>query len=445
MLLSTLIMSVAAVDFRLDCVGKATQVVSNGDTLFFFAGSPELKTSDGSKVDWYLTSDTLNPVLTNSAENYNLSSGDGVAVKVGARWMVRYVFSYSEVEPSLTIETVHPNCRSTELTLAGTIPAIQYTTIGGQLRTLEHDFSVTFTSLAWGGEQWQDSLVVLDHQNLHVGVNPLAERMLKADAVSLVYDAAWRTALALTVDSLHSETVTPVAVASHPVSVTTIRGEKGERSNEVERPVEDGCLSGSAPLDILFKSNPTPAVEFYQWKIYRGTQLVVNRTDEDTRYTFMEPGSYRVVGWVSNAFCPCADAADPDCEVDSTEFTVLVSESFLRVPNAFSPNGDGKNDEFRVEYRSIREFNCQVFNRWGKLVYEWSDPAKGWDGTINGLPAPEGAYYYVIRAMGTDADKNAHYMSKIAYTKKDKNEAQQKAVLGVYQLSGDINLLRGKK
>jgi gliding motility-associated-like protein len=109
----------------------------------------------------------------------------------------------------------------------------------------------------------------------------------------------------------------------------------------------------------------------------------------------------------------------------------------------FTPNGDGTNDEFRVAYRSLREFHCWVYNRWGKLVYEWTDPAKGWDGTIYGKPAAEGAYYYVIRALGTDADKNARYTMKAVYNKK-KLKADE-AMIGVYQLSGDINLLRGKQ
>ena len=73
-------------------------------------------------------------------------------------------------------------------------------------------------------------------------------------------------------------------------------------------------------------------------------------------------------------------------------------------------------------------------------MYEWTDPAKGWDGTINGKPAPEGAYVYVIRALGTDA--TAGYTTKLKYTKA--REKDPTALIGVYQLSGDINLIRGK-
>ena len=140
-----------------------------------------------------------------------------------------------------------------------------------------------------------------------------------------------------------------------------------------------------------------------------------------------------MVGQVSNEYCTS----------DSVETVINISESYLRVPNVFTPNGDGHNDEFRVAYRSLREFHCWVYNRWGKLVYQWSDPDKGCDGMIGGRPAAEGAYFYVIRAMGTDAAKNASYVGlKAVYQKRKTNS--DASVIGVYQLSGDINLIRGK-
>jgi gliding motility-associated-like protein len=134
------------------------------------------------------------------------------------------------------------------------------------------------------------------------------------------------------------------------------------------------------------------------------------------------------------------------CTLDSVTFELKISDSFLEVPNTFTPNGDGSNDEFRVVYKSIKEFHCWVYNRWGKLVYKWDDPAKGWDGTINGRPAAVGAYYYVIRALGTDAEQG--YISSIKYRKEQKegntppNSGPDVTYMGVYQLSGDINLLR---
>jgi gliding motility-associated-like protein len=227
------------------------------------------------------------------------------------------------------------------------------------------------------------------------------------------------------------------AVKHEMTSLATTRGKEGEKSNELNRPTSQKLITGSeysGILEVAFYSNPTLGARFYRWTIYKASTRIVTRFDRDIRYSFAEPGLYRVVSTVNNA----------SCTSDSSEVTVAISESYLTVPNVFTPNGDGKNDEFRVAYRSLKEFHCWVYNRWGKLVYEWDDPAKGWDGTINGRPAAEGAYFYVIRALGTDAPKNASYIGLKAVYKK-KKEKQDASVTGVYQLSGDINLLRGKR
>ena len=68
------------------------------------------------------------------------------------------------------------------------------------------------------------------------------------------------------------------------------------------------------------------------------------------------------------------------------------------MPNAFSPNGDGLNDVFKVgniQYEKMTEF--KVFNRWGQCVYDGSDPQKGWDGTYKGQPAAMDTYYYIVK------------------------------------------------
>ncbi len=66
------------------------------------------------------------------------------------------------------------------------------------------------------------------------------------------------------------------------------------------------------------------------------------------------------------------------------------------LPNAFTPNGDNQNDLFvPYPYCFIEEVDFKVFNRWGQLVFETSDPDLNWDGTnLNGNQLPEGVYYY---------------------------------------------------
>jgi gliding motility-associated-like protein len=67
------------------------------------------------------------------------------------------------------------------------------------------------------------------------------------------------------------------------------------------------------------------------------------------------------------------------------------------VPNAFSPNGDGKNDILYVRGEVVREVSFKVYDRWGEKVFETSDLTKGWDGTFRGQPCEPGVYDYHLQ------------------------------------------------
>jgi gliding motility-associated-like protein len=105
-----------------------------------------------------------------------------------------------------------------------------------------------------------------------------------------------------------------------------------------------------------------------------------------------EPTTYIVYGLASNG---CRN-------VDSVRVNIDYRDN-LFVPNAFSPNGDGKNDVFRVSnitFQKLQEF--RVFNRWGQEIYSTTDPKKGWDGSWKGVPQDLGSYQYMIRVSYPD-------------------------------------------
>jgi len=73
------------------------------------------------------------------------------------------------------------------------------------------------------------------------------------------------------------------------------------------------------------------------------------------------------------------------------------------IPNAFSPNGDGLNDVFRIEgitYQKVVVF--QVFNRYGQLIFSTTNPDTGWDGKFKGKDCDAGVYYYLVRLVYPD-------------------------------------------
>ncbi len=93
----------------------------------------------------------------------------------------------------------------------------------------------------------------------------------------------------------------------------------------------------------------------------------------------------------------------------SKPFTIngAASKDSVFVPNIFSPNNDSKNDFWSVKGDCIKSFNCQIFNRWGSKIYEYTDYINGkWDGTIKNQKASAGVYFYLIDIEYFDGVKN---------------------------------------
>jgi gliding motility-associated-like protein len=84
------------------------------------------------------------------------------------------------------------------------------------------------------------------------------------------------------------------------------------------------------------------------------------------------------------------------CGTSTDDVFVRVFKQ-VKIPNAFSPNGDGINDEWKIiNLITYPEATLQVFNRHGQKVFESRGYARNWNGTYNGQPLPVGTYYYVI-------------------------------------------------
>ena len=176
---------------------------------------------------------------------------------------------------------------------------------------------------------------------------------------------------------------------------------------------------GQAPLEVTFRANPSDMDDYhpsYEWHFRRmeqgkGIKELFVRYEENTQYTFVESGTYNIV---------LKTRLEQDgLELDSVALTVAIAESKLEFPNAFSPNGDGINDVYKAKegWRSIVSFRAIIVNRWGQKLYEWNDPAGGWDGKHNGHDVKDGVYFVQVIAKGADGRD--------------------------YHIRKDVNLLRG--
>jgi gliding motility-associated-like protein len=75
----------------------------------------------------------------------------------------------------------------------------------------------------------------------------------------------------------------------------------------------------------------------------------------------------------------------------------VVKDPNLFHPTAFTPNGDNLNDVFNVFGHYIVDFEMNIFNRWGELLYTTTDIQQGWDGQYKGNAMPEGTYTYIAK------------------------------------------------
>jgi gliding motility-associated-like protein len=132
-----------------------------------------------------------------------------------------------------------------------------------------------------------------------------------------------------------------------------------------------------------------PALGTGHWSILSGSGSFSSASDENASIAGLMVGS-NVLQWeITNGACP------------SKKDQVVITMNGLKVPNSFSPNGDGKNDAFRVpglEYYPGVKF--KVFNKWGNIVYDNNEYKNEWEGRNNDNQLLiDDTYYFVLEVM----------------------------------------------
>ena len=151
---------------------------------------------------------------------------------------------------------------------------------------------------------------------------------------------------------------------------------------------------GNVPLTIQLSNTSTEGL--YEWNFDNGE----TSNDFNPIYEYESVGSYNLSLQLTDEH-ECVDEKTIVIEVQGFDLSINNCEEMF---NAFSPNGDGINDSFSFEENNaISEFSVKIFNRWGSLVYSWTDPNFKWNGlSFDGDNLTEGVYYYLMNATGQD-------------------------------------------
>jgi len=184
----------------------------------------------------------------------------------------------------------------------------------------------------------------------------------------------------------------------------------------------NGCIDSTTFTDTLtvmqtpvadFKWSPDPITMFntqvlfteyslyantYEWSFPGASPNSSTNESQMVLYPDGQTGTYYVT-LIATSYLGCADTV--------TKEVVILPEVIIYAPNTFTPDGDEFNQTWRIYIEGVDEFNfeLQIFNRWGEIIYESHDVNASWDGTYNGQLVPQGTYTWIVRAKETISDR----------------------------------------
>jgi large repetitive protein len=218
---------------------------------------------------------------------------------------------------------------------------------------------------------------------------------------SNAYRYEWNPSVGLNANNIPN----PIA---NPASTTTYRVVGFDEQN---------CFADTAFVTVGVGYNPTV-------RLAPGSQVVAGT--QIPMQPLLTGGPFKRYTWLPDRDLNCNNCPNPVATInnnirytlevetiygctasDTTAYTVICEKDQVYIPNAFSPDGDGVNDIFMVRGKGVATVKSfRIFNRFGQVVFEKqnfgaNDPAAGWNGRINGVPASPDVYVFTAEVLCT--------------------------------------------
>ena len=144
----------------------------------------------------------------------------------------------------------------------------------------------------------------------------------------------------------------------------------------------------SLGASVSFTDNSVSAVT---WSWDFGNGITSNLQNPSTNY--FSNGSFSVTLTITDQF-GCSSTVTKIVKISN-----IAAEVTQLIPNMITPNGDGKNDIWRLDFINVffPEAEIEIYSRWGELLYRSVGYSNAWDGSYKGSPLPVGAYFYTIK------------------------------------------------
>lgn len=328
-------------------------------------------------------------------------------------WLVNYL--PHRMTLSSAYASAEQECETTRIDIIGKGEPFYYYSIDGRQCELSRDINIEYYNLAWDEQSESFTQDRISKTVAHIS-NPvvISPPLYCNSTFSISGDRflkSWNMEQHVESELVYANGL-DVRTTAEQTNLSENDNPDADASNMIKTEIQG--MGGSAPADISFKAYTTDAVIHNEWQIAADPEfehIDYRFNEQNLDYTFTEEGTYYVRFVGSNV--------DGSCETAGETYTVGIGSSDLRIPNAFTPNEDGVNDVWKVAYRSLLEFSCTIFDRYGNEMFHFKDPTQGWDGKYKGKYVKPGVYFYVIEAKGADGTR--------------------------YRKGGDINLIRSKR
>ncbi len=138
--------------------------------------------------------------------------------------------------------------------------------------------------------------------------------------------------------------------------------------------------------------NSTPGINQYYWEFGDGDSSILTNPD----HLYKEIGTYTVTLFVSNIY---------GCRDSITALVSIEDDLTFYIPNAFSPNGDGRNDTFSGFGTRLKSYHMDILDRWGLVIYSTDNINEPWDGKIKNSAQAD---VYLYKILVTDFQDKSH-------------------------------------
>lgn len=152
---------------------------------------------------------------------------------------------------------------------------------------------------------------------------------------------------------------------------------------------------------IFFNDGSSVDVTTWNWDFGDGGSANI----QNPNHLYTDTGTFVINLQVANQY---------GCTAQASSSIEITPEYFFYIPNAFTPNGDGKNDVFRPYGEGVdwSKLNLKIFDRWGEEIYFTSNINEGWNGTYKNRDVEIGVYNYTISIVDLEG-RSQTYMGRV--------------------------------